>query len=189
MSTELLISKLSEIQKKLVAPKGQFNAFGKYKYRSCEDILTALKPHLQGLILKITDEIVLIGDRYYVRATATLSDGKNEISVTGMAREEAVKKGMDGSQITGAASSYARKYALNGMFLIDDSKDSDHTNDGNGAPAYITAEQVLTIETLVTDTKAHLPGVLAYANAPSVDKIQAKDYKKVVLALENRGKK
>ncbi len=129
-----LFEVLSKIQKEMKAPKSQFNAFGKYKYRSCEDILEAVKPFLNGTVLYISDEMVLIGERYYLKATATLRNGDDAVSVTAYAREEAEKKGMDSSQITGAASSYARKYALNGLFLIDDTKDSDATNEhGKGA--------------------------------------------------------
>jgi hypothetical protein len=129
-----LFEALSKIQKEMKAPKSQFNAFGKYKYRSCEDILEAVKPFLNGTVLYISDEMVLIGDRYYLKATATLRNGDEAVSVTAYAREEVEKKGMDSSQITGAASSYARKYALNGLFLIDDTKDSDATNEhGKGA--------------------------------------------------------
>lgn len=123
---------LATIQKELKAPKGQYNAFGKYAYRSCEDILTALKKLLEQTetVLILNDEVVNIGSRYYVKATATLSNGEETISATAYAREEEIKKGMDGSQITGASSSYARKYALNGLFGIDDTKDSDKTNQG-----------------------------------------------------------
>ena len=116
---------LLEIQKKLIVPKNQFNNFGKYNYRSCEDILEAVKPLLGDLILTITDEIVLIGDRYYVKATVKLTEGARSIEVSAYARETQIKKGMDEAQITGSASSYARKYALNGLFLIDDTKDFD----------------------------------------------------------------
>lgn len=125
-----LHEKLVNIQQNLKAPKNQFNSFGKYHYRSCEDILEAVKPLLNGAILTITDDIVLIGDRYYVKAHVALidSDGESIVSATAFAREEQDKKGMDGSQITGAASSYARKYALNGLFLIDDTKDADTQN-------------------------------------------------------------
>lgn len=123
----MIIEKLNRIQTTLIAKKGQFNSFGKYAYRSCEDILESIKPHLQkeGLILTLQDDIVLIGDRFYVKATATLTDGKETVTTTAFAREELEKKGMDGSQVTGAASSYARKYALNGLFAIDDCKDAD----------------------------------------------------------------
>lgn len=125
---------LALIQKELKADKNQFNSFGNYKYRSCEDILKALKPLLDktGTILILNDEVVNIGSRYYVKALATLQSVDKETSIcsTAYAREEEVKKGMDGSQITGASSSYARKYALNGLFGIDDTKDSDKTNKG-----------------------------------------------------------
>ena len=124
--------KLITIQKELKAPKKQFNKFGNYKYRSCEDILEAVKPLVtrEGCALTITDEIVEIGERYYVKAIATIRDTKDgsEISVSAFAREPEDKKGSDVSQITGAASSYARKYCLNGLFLIDDTKDADVTN-------------------------------------------------------------
>ena len=122
---------LVKIQAELKAPKNQTNGFGKYKYRSAEDIIEAVKPILNkyGTALVITDEVVQVGDRIYVKATATLLDNTDDtISVSGWAREEEVKKGMDSAQITGSASSYARKYALNGLLAIDDTKDSDATN-------------------------------------------------------------
>lgn len=122
------------VQKELKTPKGQYNSFGKYRYRSAEDILNSVKPLLavNDLILTLSDELIALGSRIYVKATATLQDCNtaNAISVDAYAREDEVKKGMDGSQITGAASSYARKYALNGLFLIDDTKDAEATNDG-----------------------------------------------------------
>lgn len=123
-------TKLQAVQAELKAPKGQYNSFGKYKYRSCEDILEAVKPLLQqqGCILTISDDVQQVGDRYYIVAKATITDGEENISVTAAAREEETKKGMDASQITGTASSYARKYALNGLFCIDDTKDADATN-------------------------------------------------------------
>lgn len=127
-----IYKKLLNVQAKLKAPKGQFNSFGNYKYRSCEDILESLKPLLaeQSLVLWINDELTLIGERYYIKAITTLTDIETgeEITTSAYAREEENKKGMDGSQITGASSSYARKYALNGLFCIDDTKDSDATN-------------------------------------------------------------
>lgn len=148
-----IYEKLYNIQKELKAPKGQYNSFGKYKYRSCEDIFEAIKPLLEKykLILTTDDELVYIGERYYIKAIAKLIDVEqpyeefdeckaiNCITNTSYAREEEIKKGMDGSQITGASSSYARKYALNGLFLIDDTKDSDSTNVGEE----ITKEQAL----------------------------------------------
>ena len=128
-----IIEKLNKIQTELKAPKGQYNSFGKYKYRSCEDIYEAVKPLLKKyeLVLQTDDELSYVGERYYIKATATITDLDGaSISNCGYAREEETKKGMDGSQITGASSSYARKYALNGLFLIDDTRDSDSTNEG-----------------------------------------------------------
>lgn len=128
--------KLLAIQQNLNAPKNLYNKFGGYNYRSAESILEALKPLLgeHKLTIQINDELVSIGERYYVKATVRISDGNDIIETTAYAREEENKKGMDGSQITGASSSYARKYALNGMFAIDDAQDSDSTNDhGKGA--------------------------------------------------------
>ncbi|WP_129598577.1 ERF family protein [Anaerophilus nitritogenes] len=125
--------KLMHTQLRLKAPKSQFNKFGNYNYRSCEDILEALKPILTEVkaIVTLKDKIIQIGNRFYVEATATITDTEDtssNISVTAYAREEESKKGMDASQITGSVSSYARKYALNGLFCIDDTKDSDATN-------------------------------------------------------------
>ena len=126
--TETLQETLNRIQKELKAPKGQQNTFGNYRYRSCEDILEAVKPLLGDKTLILNDEIVLIGDRYYVKAIAQVSDGEHWLQSEAYARESLEKKGMDTAQITGATSSYARKYALNGLFCIDDTKDADSTN-------------------------------------------------------------
>jgi hypothetical protein len=138
----LAIKTLMQIQNELKAPKNQYNSFGKYKYRNCEDILEALKPicNKYNSAIILSDDLVPIGERYYVKATATLycfNENKEKfsaefdtISSEAYAREELDKKGMDGSQVTGASSSYARKYALNGLFGIDDTKDSDSTNEG-----------------------------------------------------------
>lgn len=125
-----IYEKLLAIQQELKAPKGQYNSFGKYNYRSCEDILEAVKPLCakHEALLIVSDELVYMGDRYYIKATATLIDTVESNSYaqnTAYAREEETKKGMDCSQITGTASSYARKYALNGLFCIDDTKDAD----------------------------------------------------------------
>lgn len=132
------MKELITIQSELKAPKSLFNKFGGYKYRKAEDILEAVKPLLakQKCTLTITDDIVMVGNRIYVKATATIKNEKGECeTTTGWAREEETKKGMDGSQITGASSSYARKYALNGLFAIDDNADSDTTNDGQNQEA------------------------------------------------------
>lgn len=122
-----MIEKIIDIQNRLNVPKGNYNSYGNYNYRSCEDILEAVKPLLKehGLILTLTDEVVQMGERYYVKATATLTDGERELRTDAYAREADVKKGMDASQLTGSCSSYARKYALNGLFCIDDVRDAD----------------------------------------------------------------
>lgn len=159
--------KLMTVQSKLKAPKGQYNSFGKYRYRSCEDILTAVKPLLAevGATIVITDSIEAVGNRMYVKATASFIDIDDGIEIhnSAYAREDEVKKGMDGSQITGTASSYARKYALNGLLLIDDTKDADtdenryerENRDANehrdpaidrtGQPAYPSREEMLKV--------------------------------------------
>ena len=122
-----LVQKVVRIQNELKAPKGQFNKFGGYKYRSCEDIVESVKPILNtyGVMLNLSDEMVLIGDRYYIKAVAGLTDGTDVIQSVAFAREPQDLKGMSESQITGTASSYARKYALNGLLAIDDTKDPD----------------------------------------------------------------
>ena len=124
------MKELVKIQKELKAPKNQYNSFGKYKYRSCEDILEAVKPITpDDCLVRVSDEMVCLGDganaRFYIKATASFSKDGEVIESYGWARESLSKKGMDESQITGTASSYARKYALNGLFLIDDTKDAD----------------------------------------------------------------
>jgi hypothetical protein len=131
-----IYEKLQQIQADLKAPKGQFNSFGGYKYRSCEDITEAAKPHLKAVnaVLLLNDELVLIGTRYYIKATATLADAEGTISVNAYAREEESQKGMTGAQQTGSASSYARKYALNGLFALDDTKDPDATHGRTDVP-------------------------------------------------------
>lgn len=164
--------KLANVQSALKAPKGQYNAFGKYKYRSCEDIVESVKPLLKqyGLLLTLTDEIKLIGDRFYVKATATIidtADDGNMIKVEAYAREEESKKGMDGSQVTGASSSYARKYALNGIFAIDDTKDSDSTNTGDGQDQPKQKKQTPR-EQLIARLKELNINVTAYAKANNI---------------------
>lgn len=158
-----IYEKLGIIQSKLKAPKGQYNSFGKYKYRSCEDILEAVKPLLAETktVLSVTDRMEVVGDRIYVRAEAHLNDCEDtgEITTVAYAREEESKKGMDSSQVTGAASSYARKYALNGLFCIDDNKDSDSTNTGDKATGkkaelvketeMISSENIMSIKNII----------------------------------------
>lgn len=148
-SQVVLNQRVGDIQHKLKAPKGQYNSFGKYNYRSCEDILEGVKPLLKehNLALLIDDEIVQIGERYYVKATAKITDGREVVSATAYAREPDTKKGMDESQITGATSSYARKYALNALLCIDDTKDAD-TMDNSKKPVQQTQETVYNWQTL-----------------------------------------
>ncbi len=150
--------KLIKIQSKLKAPKNQYNSYGGYSYRSCEDIFEALKPILsrEKLSLRCNDELVQIGDRYYIKAIVTLSDGINEIVNIAYAREEETKKGMDGSQITGASSSYARKYALNGLFMIDDVKDSDSTNTHDKQTKTVTKTKTETKVVKATESQIKL---------------------------------
>jgi len=174
--TKELAGKLVNIQQRLNAPKSQFNAFGKYKYRNCEDILEAVKPLLNGSILTISDELINVGDRYYVQATAKLELGEEYFFATAFARETESKKGMDEAQITGSASSYARKYALNGLFLIDDSKDPD-TRDNSSKPpepksvsnVRIEPETTLELAKLIEDTDTDIEKFLDYFKIRKLD--------------------
>lgn len=151
---------MPEIQKTLKAPKGQFNSFGKYNYRSCEDIVEAVKPVLSqyGFHLNMSDEVVSAGDRVYIKATCRVMSGDVLVSEsTALAREAENKKGMDDSQITGTASSYARKYALNGLFAIDDTKDADTNEhksqvDNTTKPKAINADQAAELSDLITQS-------------------------------------
>ena len=136
-----LTERLFIIQQELNAPKNQWNDFSEFHYRSCEDILEGVKPLLKGLVLTMSDDVIQVGDRIYVKATALLSDGKDSISNPAMAREPLAKKGMDESQITGTASSYARKYALNGLFCIDDEKDADSKDNREQKPVNKSAQK------------------------------------------------
>lgn len=166
-----IFEKLNAIQVELKAPKTQYNKFGGYSYRKAEDIQEAVKPLLKkyGCILTCSDELQLIGDRYYIRATANIVDIESGqgLATFGWAREEEEKKGMDGSQITGAASSYARKYALNGLLCIDDTQDSDTTNTGETpAPAPKKAKKgEVSRETwiaMIAANKVNKDGISAY---------------------------
>lgn len=164
------MEKLAKIQKELKAPKGQLNKFGGYNYRSCEDILEAVKPLLDGAILTLQDEIINIGNRFYVKATATFTDGTYTHSVTAMAREPETKKGMDESQITGMASSYARKYALNGLFCIDDTKDADTMDNAPAPKRKQTNEEALNnqLKPLSEQAKRDIAGATTLADLTSV---------------------
>lgn len=165
-----IYEKLSAIQSELKAPKSQYNSFGKYNYRNCEDILEAVKPLCAKYkaVSVMGDEVIQIGERYYIKSTARLIDLESDgvVENTAYAREEAEKKGMDGSQVTGASSSYARKYALNGLFAIDDTKDSDTTNNGQTAPREGTkAQAVAKVEEFKRLTKSELVQVYGVSNA------------------------
>jgi hypothetical protein len=185
------MSELLHIQQTLKAPKGQYNGFGKYKYRSCEDILEALKAPLKATecYIVISDDIVLVGDRYYIKATVELKkDGKLLESASAFARESLDKKGMDGSQITGTSSSYARKYALNGLFAIDDTKDAD-TNEN--APEAM-AMDIMTEIWMINDAQSIADLVKVWSNVGNKfkgkkelkDLIKAKDIRKSQLIGE-----
>lgn len=175
-----IYEKLGIIQSKLKAPKGQYNSFGKYKYRSCEDILEAVKPLLAETktVLSVTDRMEVVGDRIYVRAEAHLNDCKDsgEITTVAYAREEESKKGMDSSQVTGAASSYARKYALNGLFCIDDNKDSDSTNTGDKEKASgKKAEPAKETEMISSETIMSIKNIIdKYPEAKLADQIKTR---------------
>ena len=177
------MKELIEIQSKLKAPKGQKNTFGNYNYRSCEDILEAVKPLLkeQGCALILSDDIVAFGDRVYVRAVAEMQNSEKEkVSVSAYAREAFSKKGMDEAQITGAASSYARKYALNGLFCIDDNKDPDATNKHQDDEHEMKESIVGWIQILAgSDDKQQMRDkLLEIAGYGSVNKLSGKDLAK-----------
>lgn len=180
--------KLIHIQSRLKAPKGNYNSFGKYKYRSCEDILEAVKPLLaeEGLTLILSDEIEQIGDRYYVRATASLYDESLVTTVSAYAREEETKKGADASQITGAASSYARKYALNGLFLIDDTKDAD-TDEYASQMAYeeyATTTEKKTLMRLCKDLNVDIADILNQVGVVDGKKMTSKQHAQALEILK-----
>jgi len=184
-----IYEKLSEIQHELKAPKGQYNSFGKYKYRSCEDILEAVKPicYKNKATLVISDEILNAGDRFYIKATATLYDQEStdKIVNTAYARESLEKKGMDDSQITGTASSYARKYALNGLFNIDDTKDAD-TDEYTGRQA-IDSIKVQALEKAIKNksiSNDKVTEVLKKFNYKSITDISVADYMNVCNAFK-----
>lgn len=180
--------KVIAIQCRLNAPKSRYNKFGNYSYRSLEDILEAAKPLLKeyGLLLTIKDEIVLVGERYYVKATATLKGDGEEYSASAYARETETKKGMDESQITGSASSYARKYALNGLLCIDDTKDAD-TNEQKMQTegGLLPKDKIDAIEAACAEKEGRREAVLKWANIDSFEKMTLTQYNQ---AMEKFGK-
>ena len=181
---------LVNIQANLNAPKNQYNNFGKYNYRSCEDILEAVKPLLVDSILTISDELINVGGRYYVQATAKLELGEDYFFTTAFAREAELKKGMDEAQITGSASSYARKYALGGLFLIDDGRESDTIDNpvkpSESKPQRITQETTLELAKLIEDTTTDIDKFLEYFRIQKLDEM---DTKQLVVALKMLNKK
>ena len=186
--------KLIEVQNKLKAPKNQYNSFGKYNYRNAEDILEAVKPILKEFkaVVFIKDDIELIGDRYYVRAIAKFVDVETGegIEVAAYARENEEKKGMDSAQVTGATSSYARKYALNGLFLIDDTKDNDHDSlhktDIKKEELAINQLQIDSIVDLIEKTKSDLKGFLGYFKVSEIPKMTATQAIEGIKMLEKK---
>ncbi len=182
------MKRLIEIQQKLKAPKGQYNDYGNYNYRSAEAILEAVKPLLaeQKIALILKDNVILIDDRFYVCATASLydEDGKEIFQTTAYAREPIAKKGMDESQITGMASSYARKYALNGLFCIDDTKDADTMdNRDSGSPAKITDKQKQDLMAL----GANIPELCKYFQVENVDDLSYVQARQAINAKRKQG--
>ena len=176
---------MKNIQAKLKAPKGQFNSFGKYKYRSCEDIVEAVKPLLAeaGYHLNLTDEIVMVGDRVYVKATASVWNGTEMIGWSAaFAREPEEKKGMDTSQITGTASSYARKYALNGLFAIDDTKDADTMPPVVDEP--ISDDQYQIVMDLLVETDSNITNFCKHFKIKEVVNLKQFDFERAKTALE-----
>ena len=190
--------KLIAIQSELKAPKSQYNNFGKYAYRNCEDILESLKPLLKEhkSTIYISDEIVTVLDRFYVKATVTFIDAETgeKIINTAYAREEECKKGMDGSQVTGASSSYARKYALNGMFAIDDTKDSDFTNTttkgDNPGLSEAQIKRLLAIASKVNISADDVKKVVAKNfGVQDLRKMSKQQYDEICSRLEKKGNK
>lgn len=169
--------KLSLIQSELKAPKNQRNTFGNYNYRSAEDILEAVKPLLakHECTMTISDTIVEVGGRVYVKATATFLDGDNKAEVCAFAREEETKKGMDAAQITGSASSYARKYALNGLFLIDDTKDPDATNDHGNPRGEKKSKAFETIELAINLAKSEQELIDIWKTLKATERVEFKE--------------
>lgn len=193
------MKKLIEIQNELKAPKSKYNSFGKFSYRSCEDILEAVKPLLKvkGLIMTISDEAVNVGDKNYIKATVTITDGDKSMSVSALAREAEDKKGMDDSQITGTASSYARKYALNGMFLIDDTKDADtdeykkatkkaEPKEETFEDSQISPIKAKTLKALCEEKGTDVKKLCEHYKVKSIDALSMSQYAEAVKTIEKK---
>ena len=190
-----IVEKLSAIQVELKAPKSNYNSFGKYSYRSCEDILEGVKPLLDKyrVALTLNDEIVLIGDRFYVKATATLYDGEQSLSATAYAREGDQQKGMSEAQLTGSTSSYARKYALNGLFSIDDVRDDDSTNthgatsNSSKAPSTVSEKQIKRLVAIAIKkgyNAEQLSGMVYKKYQKTTNNLTKEEYDVIVAGLE-----
>jgi len=181
---------LSEVQKRLKVGKENRNDFGKYNYRNCADILEAVKPLLpEGFSVVLSDDLVIVGDRYYVKATVLLSNGMESFQTTAFARESFDKKGMDDSQITGAASSYARKYALNGLFAIDDTKDADgmdNTDHNTKKEACITQDQFDILGELIIETKTDTVKFCKAGGVSSLAELPASKFAGAKAVLEKK---
>lgn len=189
---ENIFGRLQAVQMELKAPKDQYNNFGKYSYRSCEDILEVVKPlcQKQGLLLSLTDEIVEMGGRNYIKSIARVIEmetGKDFFTVA-FAREDETKKGMDGSQISGCASSYARKYALNGLFCIDDTKDAD-TRDNRSEVQLTTQKQQNELEVLCQKTGTDLQIVLSWAHCRNIKELTVPAWQQAVARLRAKAQK
>ena len=198
-----MLKKLIDIQNELKAPKNLHNSFGNYNYRNCESILEAAKPICKkyGCLLTLRDEIEEHGNRIYVKASASISDGTDTETVTALARESETKKGMDDSQITGTASSYARKYALNGLFCIDDTKDAD-TNEYHAttnkasksetpkkAPTRVNENGANYLRNLASDTGTDIEQVKKAYGVSELTELSIEKYNEVCAILEERKKK
>lgn len=186
--------KLREVQTRVKAPKNLYSTFGNYRYRNAEGILEAVKPYLSeyNLCLTLGDEIVQVGDRYYIKATATLYDGmgSGSVSVSAYAREAAVKKGMDDSQITGTASSYARKYALNGLFLLDDTKDADTDEnriERENRSTTISKTEAKALYSVLQKNDIDINDFLAERNIHKLSELAPEEYAQIIKDLKGDG--
>ena len=187
------MEKLIKVQSKLKSPKNQVNKFGGYKYRSCEDIFESVKPLLaeEGLLLTVSDEMVAVTDRVYVKATATVTDPKEKtyLSVSAFARESATRKGMDDSQITGSASSYARKYALNGLFLIDDTKDADTQNHSEEEVKFLSESEKSLLLDMLVDAEVDQKKFFKHFGCTGIEDFPLKKLAQAKIAIETKKKK
>lgn len=197
------MKELINIQSSLKAPKNQYNKFGNYKYRSAEDILEAVKPLLKAnkCTMTLSDEVIAVADRIYIKATATLKNESGDtVTTTALARESETKKGMDDSQITGTASSYARKYCLNGLFLIDDTKDADTDEHHIQTEApkkpskpiklektmpLITADQLMELSLIMRRKGVASDAICTACNVPNLESLTAQNYDYVMGRLAN----